>query len=72
MPRHFDETAQKAGVPREARRRAFGDLAAAAPEALRSAPEQLPETFPAEIAEQILAYATDRLRLLKGYADSLE
>ncbi|WP_370162539.1 type II toxin-antitoxin system HipA family toxin [Limimaricola soesokkakensis] len=72
VPRHFDETAQRAGVPLEARRRAFRDLAAAAPEALRRAPEQLPKTFPAEIAEQIVAYATDRLRLLTDYADSLE
>ena len=72
VPRHFDETARKAGVPLEARLRAFKALAAAAPGALSRASEGLPEGYPVEIAEQIVAYATDRLRLLRDYADGLQ
>ena len=71
VPRHFDETAKSAGVPLEVRYRAFTDLAAAAPNALGRALRLLPKGFPVEVAEQIVAYASDRLRLLKDYADSL-
>jgi serine/threonine-protein kinase HipA len=70
-PRHFDETADRAGVPLEVRYRAFKDLAAAAPQALERAPGLLPRDFPMEVADQIVTYAADRLSLLSDYADSL-
>lgn len=72
VPRHFDETAHRAGVPLEVRHRAFRELAAAAPAALRRAPDLLPSAFPAEIAEQIVTYAAGRLRLLERYVDKLD
>ncbi|WP_371399012.1 type II toxin-antitoxin system HipA family toxin [Marinovum algicola] len=71
VPRHFDETAARAGVPLAVRQRAFKELAAAAPGALERAPDALPANFPADLADQILRYAADRLRLLTEYADNL-
>ena len=71
VPRHFDETAARAGVPLAVRHRAFKELAAAAPGALERAPDALPANFPADLADQILRYAADRLRLLSEYADNL-
>ncbi|MBU2960231.1 type II toxin-antitoxin system HipA family toxin [Citreicella sp. C3M06] len=67
VPRHFDETAKRAGVPLEARQRAFRELVDHAPAALSRARNRLPEGFPIAISEQIIRYAEDRLRLLKAY-----
>jgi len=72
VPRHFDETAHRAGVPLEARNRAFRDLAAAAPEALHRALDLLPETFPMDTASQIVDYGADRIRLIEAYAEGMK
>ncbi|WP_335947118.1 HipA domain-containing protein [Salipiger bermudensis] len=71
LPRHFDETAHRAGVPVEARHRAVRDLLAAAPGALHRAFERLPDSVPTDTASQIVEYATDRLRLLEAFAETM-
>lgn len=71
-PRHFDETAARARVGRPARRQAFEEMAQQAPVALARVSEQLPNGFPSDIAEQIIAYALARLPLLEQYASDLQ
>ncbi len=71
-PRHFDETAARARMALQARRRAFEEMAQQAPGAIARVPSLLPTGFPEKIAEEILSYATDHLPLLERFADDLQ
>lgn len=64
VPRHFAETAARAGVGASVVERVFDDLASAIPEAIASVADSLAPNFPEEIAAAILRGVEARLRLL--------
>lgn len=70
-PRHFDDTADRARVPLETRRRAFADLAEAGVAALERAGNDLPPGFPDRIVTPILDYGRHRMNVLVDFVDSV-
>lgn len=70
-PRHFDQTAVRARLPAQVRLAAYSELAEAMPAAIEHTAAALPAGFPARIADQILAYARDRHRVLSDYVATL-
>lgn len=53
MGRHFEQTAEEAGVPTQLVRKALEDLAARAPGAIEATADALPADFPFEIHESV-------------------
>lgn len=65
-PRHFIETAAKAGIGAITVQRLFAEIATAAPKAIDCVLKRLPEGFPDEIANRIVAGFRSRLRDIAG------
>lgn len=65
QPRHFIETAAKAGIKAPRVEQVFEDLCKRAPAALRKIKAELPEDFPTDISEPILAGFKKRLKMVK-------
>ena len=65
-PRHFIQTAAKAGIGAAAVEGIFDEIAAAAPAAIERVLAHLPNRFPAEIADSIVAGFRARLRVIGG------
>ena len=66
MPRHFIQTAARAGVGSSIVERAFAEIRAAAPGAVEQARNELPEGFPVSVADSIISGFKRRLRHLDG------
>ena len=64
QPRHFDETADRARVPPDIRRKALKDIAAAGLVAIERVTEELPAGFPDRVGGPILDQARNRIELL--------
>lgn len=65
-PRHFIQTAAKAGIGASTVHRLFEEIAQAAPGAIDHVLEKLPRGFPLAAAEQIVAGFRSRLREIAG------
>lgn len=70
LPRHFEQTAAAARMPRTVVRDLFEDLADRAPKALEAVLESLPIEFPQSVAEPIAAGIHRRLSLLPSAASA--
>ncbi|AGT08777.1 type II toxin-antitoxin system HipA family toxin [Paracoccus aminophilus] len=68
MPKHFDQTAIRAKVPEEVRRAVFTEIAELGQGALSRASADLPEDFPERIVEDIIGFATHKLKHIEDYA----
>lgn len=66
MPRHFVQTAAKAGIGEELVTAIFNKLCAQAPAAIEQVTTSLPKAFPAEVAESISNGVKARLRRLEN------
>jgi serine/threonine-protein kinase HipA len=66
MPRHFIQTAARAGVGASIVERAFEDIRATAPGAIEHVGNTLPEGFPSQVANSIIGGFESRLRILSG------
>ena len=71
-PRHFDETAERARVPLETRRRAIAELAEAGMAAFERAGDGLPPGFPDRVATPILDYGRNRMEVLTAFVDRMQ
>lgn len=70
MPRHFLQTAERAGVGRLAVREIFDDLAANGEEKAREVVGSLPMNFPGSLADAVIGALTRRIQLLsRGRTD---
>lgn len=65
QPRHFIETAAKAGIKAPLVEQVFDDLCKRATAAIRKVKKELPEDFPEDISEPILAGFKKRLKMIK-------
>ncbi len=65
LPRHFDETAERAKVPKAIRIQVFRDLAERGPAALDGVADGLPADFPDRVAAPILDHARNRMEVLQ-------
>lgn len=66
QPRHFQQDADAAGLPKGELHRVFAELTAAAPAAIDAARASMPVDFPTALADSIIAGVTARLRALPG------
>ena len=67
QPRHFIETAAKAGIKAPIVEKIFEALCKRAAAAIRKTKAELPENFPVDIADAILEGFNKRMKLLKSY-----
>lgn len=65
MPRHFVETAQKAGLSAGFVRTIFAELNDRMPSAIAEVTASLPDWFPSQVADEIIAGIEGRLRRLE-------
>lgn len=65
-PRHFRQTAARAGLPDELADKALEEIAAALPRAIDAACEALPRKFPADLRDSIVGAALKRRKLVTG------
>jgi serine/threonine-protein kinase HipA len=65
LPRHYEQTADRAGVPQSAVTLAMGQIHDDIPEAIERACAALPSDFPAEIRDSITAGALARRAIIK-------
>lgn len=72
VPRHFEQTATLARLPVPVRKAAFEELAREGAAAFDRVEANLPSGFPSRIAEPILDYGRDRLRLVEAFAATLQ
>lgn len=68
MPRHFLQTAKRSGVPPDMIQDVLDEIAESAPGAIDSVLANLPENFPAPIAQSIIDGLRRRLRLIERHA----
>jgi serine/threonine-protein kinase HipA len=62
MPRHFLQSAAEAGMPAASVQASFEELANTVPDAIETVCARLPDDFPEELRDSIIAAALDRLR----------
>jgi serine/threonine-protein kinase HipA len=64
MPRHFLESAQRAGMPMSDVENIFSELREVAPSAIAKVRESVKEAIPTVLSNSIIRGAEQRLRLL--------
>jgi serine/threonine-protein kinase HipA len=64
MPRHFLESAQRAGMPAREVESIFRELRETAPAAIANVQKSLPNEIPRDLSESIIGGIEQRLRLL--------
>lgn len=69
VPRHFQQTADEAGMGTPALRAIFEDLAANAEKAMQVTIDDLPKGFPAQIVDSVSAALKNRLRLIEQFLE---
>ena len=69
QPRHFDQTAARARVPRETRSRVFLELAERADSLFDAVASRLPGDFPDRVAGPILERGRGRARVLEAFVE---
>lgn len=67
QPRHYVQTAARAGLPEETVDRALEEVADTLPDAIRIACETLPDDFPEDIRESIAEGALKRCEVIGGH-----
>jgi serine/threonine-protein kinase HipA len=65
MPRHFEQTAAKSGIPASVVRSIFDEILESGQAAISKVLDDLPAAFPEKLTESIMGGLRSRLRLVE-------
>ncbi|RFC63901.1 MULTISPECIES: type II toxin-antitoxin system HipA family toxin [Mesorhizobium] len=69
VPRHFQQTADEAGIGTAALRAIFEEFAATTGKAMQSTIDELPKGFPSQLVDSIAAPLKDRTRMIEQFLE---